>query len=147
MDKVVINELKEFGDILKKKVNFFEGTKVCVDNMTQAQVVCFIGEHQDEEISQRDIEKFLNCSKSSVSSLLDTLEKKDVIIREVSKSDARKNIIKLSNDTIESIKHVEDNIISINKTIINNIDSDKLNTFYEVLDLMKDNIRKEDNND
>ena len=147
MDKVVINELKEFGDILKKKVNFFEGTKVCVDNMTQAQVVCFIGENQDKEISQRDIEKFLKCSKSSVSSLLDTLEKKDVIIREVSKSDARKNIIKLSNDTIESIKHVEDNIISINKTIINNIDSDKLNTFYEVLDLMKDNIRKEDNND
>ena len=89
----------------------------------------------------------MNCSKSSVSSLLDTLEKKEVIIREVSKSDARKNIIKLSNDTIESIKHVEDNIISINKTIINNIDSDKLNTFYEVLDLMKDNIRKEGNND
>lgn len=147
MDKVVINELKEFGDILKKKVNFFEGTKVCVDNMTQAQVVCFIGENHDKEISQRDIEKFLNCSKSSVSSLLDTLEKKKVIIREVSKSDARKNIIKLSNDTIESIKHVEDNIISINKTIINNIDSDKLNIFYEVLDLMKDNIRKEDKND
>ena len=147
MDKVVINELKEFGDILKKKVNFFEGTKVCVDNITQAQVVCFIGENQDKEISQRDIEQFLKCSKSSVSSLLDTLEKKGVIIREASLSDARKNIIKLSDNTIESIKHVEDNIISINKTIINNIDSDKLNIFYEVLDLMKDNIRKDDNND
>ena len=99
MDKVVINELKEFGDILKKKVDLFEGTKVCVDNITQAQVVCFIGEHSDKEISQRDIEKFLKCSKSSVSSLLDTLEKKGVIIREA------------------------------------------------VLDLMKDNIRKEDKND
>ena len=147
MERLLIKELKDFSDEFKRKINLYEGTKICLDNFTQAQVVCYIDDCKDREISQRDLEKFLNLSKSSVSSLLDTLEKKHVIRREVSKCDARKNIIKLSKSTVESIKHVEENILSINNKIISNIDEDKLNIFFEVLETMKNNIGKEDKND
>ncbi len=147
MNKIVIKELKEFSDVFKKQVDIFKGINICLDNFTQAQVVCYLDDRKDEEVSQKDLEDFLKLSKSSVSSLLDTLEKKHAIIREVSKKDARKNVIKLSDNTIESIKHVENNIVNINNKIINNISEDKLNTFYEVLELMKNNIRKDDNND
>ena len=143
MRRIVIEELKEFSDLITKKHNIFEGISVCIDNFTQAQAVCFIGDNKDREVSQKDIEKALNLSKSSVSSLIDTLEKKGVIQREASFLDARRNVIRLSQNTLDSISIIENNILDLNNNMINNISEDKLNTFFEVLDLMKDNIRKD----
>jgi len=144
MDKIVIKELKKFSDLIKKNNNIFEGVDLNLDNFSQAQLVCFIGDNKDREVNQKDIEKALCLSKSSVSSLLDTLENKNVIKREISKVDARKNIIKLSDEMVENIMKVEDNILKINNKITKNIDKEKINTFFEVLELMNENIRKED---
>lgn len=107
MKRIVVKELKEFSDILKRKNDIFEGVHLCLDNFTQAQLVCFLGDNKDKEVSQRDIENALRLSKSSVSSLIDTLENKKVIKREASLSDARRNVIKLSQETLDSISIIE----------------------------------------
>lgn len=57
---------------------------------TTARIICFVTENSmDKNISQKDIEKFMGLNRSSVSLILNSMEKNDFIRRETSVTDAR----------------------------------------------------------
>lgn len=69
-----------------------EGKYSPIKNMpsqVQMRIVHYLIQNKDTDIYQRDLEKVLNLRRSTISGILKTMEKHNIIIRTDSKIDAR----------------------------------------------------------
>ncbi len=91
---------KEVVAIINKELEIYGIT------LMQSEVLHYIySKEKSQDINQKDIEKFLNCSNPTVTGILNRLQAKNLVSREPKKEDARYKIIKLTN---EGRKIVED---------------------------------------
>lgn len=112
-------------------------------NYNQLLILKYLFEHEKEEVHQKDFERILNVRKSTVSGILDTMEKNKIINRVSSSIDTRGKIVKLSSS---SKKHKNEFLKSLDKIedkLTEGIEKEKLDTFFEVIAKMKNNIKKE----
>ena len=115
-----------------------------ISNYSQVQVIKYLMDNINKDISQKELENVLGIRKSTMSGILDTMEKRNIIKRISSDIDRRSKIIKLSDDNIRHHKEVVKKMKSINNIITKDIPSDKLDIFFEVLDMMRDNLNRGD---
>lgn len=108
---------------------------------TQMQIIEYIMEAK-EEVYQKDLENVLNLRRATVSGVLQTMEKNDLIKRISSDKDARVKKIILNDSTKKLFLEHKNKLEEIEKLIIENIKEDDLNIFSTVLRTMKDNINK-----
>ena len=66
----------------------------------QGRIIMFIDDH-DDEVCQKDIERMIACKKSTLSAILNSMEKNKLIIRKGSNTDSRRNSIVLTAYSIE----------------------------------------------
>lgn len=107
---------------------------------TQAEIIKYIIEHNDEVIYQRDLEKVLHFSKASISDVLRTMERNNLIIRNVDSNDSRNKIIKF---TYQAEKIYNQNRVimdEVEKKIMKGITPDEKEVFCRVIDKMEKNI-------
>lgn len=108
--------------------------------ITQARIMDYILEHK-EEVYQKDLEKALNLRRATVSEVLKTMEKKNLIKREKNSLDARsKKIILLENSKCSHNK-IKNNIARLEETLIENITKEELEIFTVVLKKMQYNLK------
>lgn len=108
--------------------------------ITQARIMDYILEHK-EEVYQKDLEKALNLRRATVSEVLKTMEKKNLIKREKNSLDARsKKIILLENSKCSHNK-IKNNIAQLEETLIENITKEELEIFTAVLKKMQYNLK------
>ena len=106
----------------------------------QANIIEFMYQNRNSEIYQRDLEGFLNCRRSTISGLIDTMEKNNLIIRLNSSKDDRLKELKLTDKAIERIKLVRSEMEEFEKKLKKGISEDELNTFFNVIDKIKENL-------
>ncbi len=109
---------------------------------TQMQILEFILNHQQEEIFQRDLEEVLNLRRATVSGVLQTMEKNNLIERVVSEKDARVKKIILNPKAKAMFEKREKKMQELEKVVISEIDSNDLISFLNILKQMKENIKK-----
>ncbi len=107
----------------------------------QGRIIMFIFDSENE-VCQKDIEKMITCKKSTISSVLSTMEKNNLIIRKGSSNDSRRNIIVLTSRAIEIANKLKDDMIEINKLIGENITKDEYIIFSSVLDKVNKNLER-----
>jgi len=107
---------------------------------TQIQIIEYILEHKNKSIYQRDLEKVLNLRRATVSGVLKTMEKNNLIEREKDVVDGRNKRIILNPLKEEIFLKREKELLEIEKIILNGITSDELNNFMLVLDKIKNNL-------
>jgi len=107
----------------------------------QGRIIFCINEH-DNQICQKDLEKFVCRNKSTLSSILDNMEKNGYIIRCETSEDSRKKILKLAPKSLDAIKILEEDRRYINSLICQGITKDEYNTFYRVLDKIEKNLER-----
>lgn len=112
-------------------------------NYTQFQIVKHLIDHDGEEVYQKDFESVLNIRKSTISGILDTMEKNKIIIRLSKEDGSRGKIVRLSSESLNCKKEMCNMISQIEERIIEGISESELETFYGVIDKMKKNIEKE----
>lgn len=139
MDKEVLKEIKVFNIILKKCFDK-KIVESGLDNFSQVRIVNYLVDNYDKDICQKDIENFTNYGKVTVSGILDTLEKKKIIERIPSVEDGRKKYVKLKDDAYIKHRDINMEVKNISDFITRGVSSDKLNIFFEVLDIMKKNL-------
>ncbi len=109
---------------------------------TQMQILEYILEHENEEIYQKDLEDVLNLRRATVSGVLQTMEKNNLIERVTDLVDTRTKKIILNSKArmvfIERKKRIE----QVEKIIINGISQEDLETFSRVIKMMKENVKK-----
>ncbi len=107
----------------------------------QARLLMFISDH--EEVSATDIlQELKSINKSTLSEILNGMEKNSLVIREESSIDSRKKILKLTSKSKEIVDKMRNDFDSINKTALEGITKEEYATFKVVLDKIERNIEK-----
>lgn len=101
-----------------------------------------LGQKDDCEIFQKDIEYEFQIKRSTATELLQSLEEKQYIKRIPTSYDARLKRIYLLDKAKQLAPEVEGVLSDIDETIMQNIEKQDLDTFVHVLDQMIDNMKK-----
>lgn len=112
--------------------------------ITQARIMDYIIENK-EEVYQKDLEKALNLRRATVSEVLRTMEKKDLIKREKNKTDARSKKIILLKNSKNCHSKITNNITQLEEVLTQDITQEELEIFTTVLKKMQDNLKEKYN--
>jgi len=112
-----------------------------VPGSTQTEIVEYIIEHNESVIYQRDLEDVLHFSKASISDVLGTMEKNNLIIRNVDPKDSRNKIIKLASSAQSAYEHNKMVMDGFAKKIVVGITEEEMKVFNRVLDKIEKNIK------
>jgi DNA-binding MarR family transcriptional regulator len=107
---------------------------------TNGWILGYLANNEDKEVFQRDLEEIFHVRRATVSKIICLMEQKGLIERQSVAYDARlKKLVltdkgrRLHDETVAEIAEME-------KCLMRNIPEDKLNTFFEVCDMIKQNI-------
>lgn len=112
---------------------------------TQMQIIEYII-NSDEEVLQCDLEKAIKLRRATISGVLKTMEKKNLITRVISSKDARVKKIILSDKTKKMYLESKAKLEVLEKLITSNISDNEINIFLEVINKMQENLMKKGNN-
>lgn len=121
----------------KEKVSNF----ISVPTPTQMQILEYILNHQEEEIYQKDLENILNLRRATVSGVLQTMEKNNLIERVVASNDARVKKIILNPKTKELFLEKRKQMEELEEIIIDGISEKEIEEFLNVLNKIKGNVK------
>ena len=94
------------------------------------------------ENRQKDIEQRFAVGRSTVTNLLQLMEKKGFVRRESVKQDARLKKVILTEKGIASQESFEDIVEHIEEELSEGISEEELHIFYKVLDQINQNVKK-----
>ena len=107
----------------------------------QGRILLFIDENSN--VSATDIlERFNSINKSTLSEILNNLEKNKYIKRLESREDSRKKIIVLTDKSKEVIILLKKNFEKVARNVISDIPEDEYEAFKKVLDKIEGNVDK-----
>ena len=139
MEKEVLYELKTLQIQIMRK--FWQSKdKWEPKSALQLKIVKYLIENSNDVVYQKDLENITHIRKSTLSGILDTMEKKNMIKRINSLDDARRRQIVLTDEMVEKQKEFERYLNQVNKKLTEGIPKEKLETFYEVVNIMKNNV-------
>ena len=103
----------------------------------------YLSKQNNEPILQKDIENIFNIRRSTVSGILKTMEKNNLIIRKNIKDDSKSKEIYLTIKAFNNLKKAENTIPDIEKEAIKNIKEDEIKLFLQVLKKIQENLKEE----
>ena len=109
---------------------------------TQIRFIDFLSNHEDMIVTGKLLEEHFHISKATVSDVLNTMEKHNIIIRTISKDDTRVKEINLNKKFKKRHEMFNKEVLKMQGIITENISSNELNKFNETISKMKDNINK-----
>ena len=112
-------------------------------NLTSIQlwIIHYLYENQGNDIFQRDLEADFNIRRSTVSGIIQNMEKKGLIQRESVKQDARLKKITLTNDAMMLYQEMLTKITLMEKKMTENITEEEWTVFFRVLEKIKKNVQ------
>ena len=116
-------------------------------NKMQAWIIGYLYDHSDEAIFQKDVEAKFHIARSTATGILQVMEKKDLLVRLPYPGDARLKKLEVTEKGRKFHIAIIQNFERLQTTLKKGIPEEKLQTFFEVLDLIKENVKKEDFND
>ena len=111
-------------------------------NMTQLKIINYILMHENENVCQKDLELETNLKKASITGCLDSLAERDLIKRVQAADDKRKNYIVLTDKATAYKNEFYQREVDLNNWIAENISKEDLDTFFEVIRKIKENINR-----
>ena len=95
---------------------------------------------RDSDVFQRDIEEHFSVRRSTVSNIVQLMEKKGLITREPVHYDARLKKLVLTEKALEAHNRVYTGMLALEKRIISGVTEQELDTVYAVIEKIKANI-------
>jgi DNA-binding MarR family transcriptional regulator len=97
---------------------------------------------QKKPITQNKLAELLQIDKSRTAVIVFDLEKRGLIQIKINPDDRRQHYVSLSPSAITSIPHIQISIERINQLAEAGIEEQKLNTFFEVSEMIQQNLVK-----
>ena len=141
MEKDILLEIKSLqNELIRKTFKEIKHVHNCQISPVQMQIMDYLLKNNDKDIYQKDLENILNVRKSTLSGVISTMTKNNIIKRITSDKDLRNNKIVFTDEVLAKQKEMKVYFNEVNKIIIKGIDQDKIDIFLEVINLMKKNI-------
>ena len=103
-------------------------------------VLDYLSAHQYEDVFQRDVEEHLSVRRSTVSRILQLMEKRGLIVRESVPQDGRLKKISLTEKAQRIHKSVEQARAEMEVRITQGISTADMAVFFRVLEQMQNNL-------
>lgn len=136
-------EIKTINDLIKKRIMCDKENDYHISH-TQIKIIQYMYIHKEEVIYQRDLEKKFDLKRSTISGIIDTMEKNNLVKRIDSKEDLRLKQLVLTDMALNKINVLVDKIVKFDKSLEKNISKKDLDTFYKVTEQIKNNIINEE---
>lgn len=145
-DKNIFNSIKELEKGIVRKImsETSHDEMYSKPSIAQMQIIKYILKNDGKIIYQRDLEEVFNLRRATISGILKTMEKNNVIIRVCDPNDARGKIVILSDDAKKFFKEKENLFKKIETVLKKDISKEELEIFYKVILKMRDNINRKD---
>ena len=143
MRRIVGYEIKTLENLITRKILAVakeEGYPALTT--VQIRIMRYLFLNKDKEIYQKDIEKNFVVRRSTASGIIDTMVKNGMIVREDSTLDLRVRRIVLTDKYLNQMELLENLIDKFQSDLTEGISDVELNTFFSVIDKMKDNLNK-----
>lgn len=106
-------------------------------------IIRYLYENQDQDIFQKDIEKNFSIGRSTVTGIIQILEKKGFISRELVAHDARLKKVTLTQKGMDSHRKIEELITCQNQKMTEGVDAQELQIFLCVADQIRMNLESD----
>ena len=142
---MLIKEIAVNVNILNSRIKkcFFDKLQENGINITPEQYLVMDILWEKSSISQQNIADIIQKDKNSVTKIIDSLDKKNLVIRVVDKNDRRINKIELTEEGSALEKITTEVAINFMNDVVKNIDTKDLDTFVNVMRQIKNNLEGE----
>lgn len=139
---MLIKEIAVYVNILNSRIKkcFFDKLQENGINITPEQYLVLDILWEKESLSQQNIADIIQKDKNSVTKIIDSLEKKQLVRRVMDQKDRRINKIELTDEAIALEKITTDVAINFMNDTIKGIDNKDLDSFVNVMRQIKDNL-------
>ncbi len=112
-------------------------------NLTPIQGTIILAVYENQEaLCQKHLEKFVSCNKSTLSSILDTMEKKHLIKRVSDSLDTRKKVIVLTKNAESLVEKIKEDKMVIEQGMLQGIEKEELEIFNTTLNKILRNLER-----
>ena len=145
----VLFQIKSLERLLAKKFlwsrDINEKIEQTMPTPIQIKIIEYILEHEGEEIYQKDLEKIFNIRRATVSGVLQTMEKNDLIQRITDVTDTRTKKIILNEKAKQILQKCKIKMDELSKNITEGISEEELENFIKIIQKMKQNLERTEN--
>lgn len=142
---MIIKEIAVNVNILNSRIKkcFFDKLQENGINITPEQYLVLDILWDKQPMSQQNIADVIQKDKNSVTKIIDSLEKKNLVKRSMDKKDRRINQIELTEEAYALQKITTQVAIEFMNGAVKGIDNQDLDTFVEVMRKLKNNLENE----
>lgn len=139
---MLIKEIAVYVNILNSRIKkcFIDRLQQNGINVTPEQYLVLDILWEEQSLSQQNIADLIQKDKNSVTKIIDSLEKKNLVNRVVDQRDRRINKIELTQEGLDLEKITTEVAINFMNDTIKGIDNQDLDKFVEVMRRLKDNL-------
>ena len=139
---MLIKEIAVYVNILNSRIKkcFFDKLQENGINITPEQYLVLDILWEKQSLSQQNIADIIQKDKNSVTKIIDSLEKKDLVQRVVDKNDRRINKIELTEEAVALEKITTEVAINFMNDVVKGIDNQELDNFVNVMRKLKNNL-------
>lgn len=106
-------------------------------------IMKYLYENRGHDIFQKDIEKTFSIGRSTVTNIIQILEKKGYVRREFVEHDARLKKVILTEKGKKGSESIEKMIKKLDAALEENISEQEMDTFFKVSDKIRDNLNNQ----
>lgn len=114
----------------------------CSMTVSQVSVIGYLLLRNDEEVYQKDIEQFFKLRRSTVSSMLTTMEKKGILTRQPVPHDARLKKLVLTDLGQQMSSTATQVFFKVNELMIQGLTLEEQTTLASILTKIEDNLSR-----
>ena len=139
---MLIKEIAVYVNILNSRIKkcFIDRLQQNGINVTPEQYLVLDILWEKQSLSQQNIADLIQKDKNSVTKIIDSLEKKNLVNRVVDQKDRRINKIELTKEGLALEKITTEVAINFMNDTVKDIDNQDLDRFVEVMRKLKDNL-------
>lgn len=139
---MLIKEIAVYVNILNSRIKkyFFDKLQENGINITPEQFLVLDILWEKQSLSQQNIANIIQKDKNSVTKIIDSLEKKNLVRRVVDKNDRRINKIELTDEAFALEKITTEVAINFMNDVVKGVDNQELDTFVDVMRKLMNNL-------
>lgn len=137
-------EIKRLNNLISRNISNLETISLLNEiSNSNGFILRYIEEHEDEVITQKDIEKAFGITRSTASTVLSLMEKKELIVREVLKEDNRVKKVLITDKGKKINSDIKKEIDQFELNLIKGFNDEELKQFLFYIDKLKENLKEE----
>ncbi len=138
---MVAYEIRSISNLIKRYIYRSAVTANCDQySDIQGMIINYLSKNKKKDVFQKDIEEIFTIRRSTVTGILQSMEKNNLITRENVSYDARLKKIVLTDLGEKVNTHIITEMIKFEDTITKGVSDEELEMFVEIISKFKRNI-------